>query len=217
MKRTTEKPLKDMRPRPAKASTTSKASKASKASKGSKISNASKTTKASRKPLARAALVPVAPRVITLTSGHRVEIDEQRAGETLTIRSSGGQTMLSVHLTDAGPVVTLSGATLEIVAAGSLALRCDHFDLKAGSASINVAGDLMERVGGNADRQAAGTSTLAARAIGIEAAPGGVSITANDDVDVKGERVRLNSEDPPMPLSWDEYQARQQIAPKRLP
>ena len=161
--------------------------------------------------------MPVAPRVIALASGHRVEIEERPAGETLVIRSNGGQAMLSIRLTDAGPVVTLSGAALEIAAAGSLALRCEHFDLQAGSASINVAGDLVERVAGNASRQAAGTSTLAARSVGIEATPGGVSIRANDDVDVKGERVRLNSEDPPMPLSWEEFQAGQQNAPKRLP
>lgn len=214
MKRRALKPVNDRRPRPGKAS---KAPKTSKASKTSKVSKVIKASKVSRKKPARAALVPAAPRVLALASGHRVEIEEHRAGETLTIRSSGGQAMLSVRLTDAGPVVTLSGAALEIAAAGSIALRCDHFDVRAGSASIDVAGDLVERVGGNATRQATGTSTLAARSVGIDAAPGGVSITANDDVDVKGERVRLNSEDPPMPLSWEEFQAAQQSPPKRLP
>jgi hypothetical protein len=211
MKRATQKAAKDRPTRPVKASKTRKTSKTPKAQK------AQKAQKVSRKKSPRAALVPAAPRVLALASGHQIEIEERSAGETLTIRSSGGQAMLSVRLTDAGPVVTLSGAALEIAAAGSLALRCDHFDVKAGSASIEVAGDLVERVGGDATRQATGTSTLAARSIGIDAAPGGVSIVANDDVDVKGERVRLNSEDPPMPLSWEEFQAAQQGAPKRLP
>lgn len=39
-------------------------------------------------------------------------------------------------------------------------------------------------------------------------AGGGIDLRANDDVTIAGERVRLNSDDPPMPISWEESLAR---------
>ena len=42
----------------------------------------------------------------------------------------------------------------------------------------------------------------------MDARPGGIELRANDDVRVTGERVLLNSDDPPMPLTWEEYEAR---------
>ena len=38
-------------------------------------------------------------------------------------------------------------------------------------------------------------------------------LRANDDVAINGERVRLNSDDPPMPLTWEEFRARQAAPP----
>jgi hypothetical protein len=147
--------------------------------------------------------------IVTFRSGHQAEIVSGRSEESLTLRTRDGQLMLAIEMTDQGPLLRLSGGALQISAASTLSLEAKHLELSAESVAVNVRDDLVERVGGDASREVAGSSSLRARDVGIEATRGGVAVHANDDVDVKGERVRLNSDDPPMPVSWDEFRERQ--------
>lgn len=150
-----------------------------------------------------------APTVVALRSGHEVEIRERGREGSLSIRSSGGEILLSVRITEQGPVISLSGASIEIKADKHLALSCETLAIEATEdASIEVGGGLHERVRGCVVREAGRSSRTSAREVKIDASPGGVVIEANDDVDIKGERVRLNSDDPPMPLTREEHRAR---------
>ncbi|WP_434045857.1 MULTISPECIES: hypothetical protein [Sorangium] len=168
---------------------------------------------------AAAALAPVpgaalaAPARVVLASGRSIEIAEEGAEERIQIRAAAGQLLVSIRLTDEGPVLSLSGASLEIAAAKTLSLSCDTLRIQASQdAAVEVGGSLHERVRGSVVREAGKSARTTAREVRLEASPGGVEIRANDDVDIVGERVRLNSEDPPMPLSWEEFRARQALA-----
>ncbi|WP_437572021.1 hypothetical protein [Sorangium sp. So ce542] len=163
-------------------------------------------------PAPGAELAPPA-RVVPLASGRSIEIAEEGAGERIQIRAAAGQILVSIRMTDDGPVLSLAGASLEIAAARTLSLSCDTLQIQAAQdAAIEVGGSLHERVRGSAVREAGRSARTTAREVKLEASPGGVEIRANDDVDIVGERVRLNSEDPPMPLSWEEFRARQALA-----
>ncbi|WP_437999774.1 hypothetical protein WMF26_07560 [Sorangium sp. So ce185] len=163
-------------------------------------------------PAPGAELAPPA-RVVPLASGRSIEIAEEGAGERIQIRAAAGQILVSIRMTDDGPVLSLAGASLEIAAAKTLSLSCDTLQIQAAQdAAIEVGGSLHERVRGSAVREAGRSARTTAREVKVEASPGGVEIRANDDVDIVGERVRLNSEDPPMPLSWEEFRARQALA-----
>ncbi|WP_437939396.1 hypothetical protein [Sorangium sp. So ce341] len=163
-------------------------------------------------PAPGAELAPPA-RVVPLASGRSIEIAEEGAGERIQIRAAAGQILVSIRMTDDGPVLSLAGASLEIAAARTLSLSCDTLQIQAAQdAAIEVGGSLHERVRGSAVREAGRSARTTAREVKVEASPGGVEIRANDDVDIVGERVRLNSEDPPMPLSWEEFRARQALA-----
>ncbi|WP_437690664.1 hypothetical protein [Sorangium sp. So ce176] len=152
-------------------------------------------------------------RVVPLASGRSIEIAEEGAEERIHIRAAAGQLLVSIRLTDEGPVLSLSGASLEIAAAKTLSLSCDTLRIQAAQdAAVEVGGSLHERVRGSVVREAGRSARTTAREVMLEASPGGVEIRANDDVDIVGERVRLNSEDPPMPLSWEEFRARQALA-----
>ncbi len=153
------------------------------------------------------------PLTMTLPSGRSVEAASEGGEDTLRICAPGGTCVLTVQLTDAGPVLRFEGATLQVAATKRLELSCEELSVRAsGGAAIEVGGDLAERVGGSARREVRGTATTAASRVDLEATPGGIDLRANDDVRVQGERVLLNSEDPPMPLTWDEYRARQAAA-----
>ncbi len=152
--------------------------------------------------------------VVTFRSGHRAEIVRDQPSESLTLRTRDGHCMLAIEMTDHGALLRLSGESLEIAASAKLSLRAERLEIAADSASFDIGGDLTERVAGDVRREAQGAAVLGARSLGIEARQGGVAIKANDDVDLQGERVRLNCEDPPMPLSWDEFQERRaKLAP----
>ncbi|WP_437293491.1 hypothetical protein [Sorangium sp. So ce426] len=155
-------------------------------------------------------------RIVPLASGRSLEIAEDEAAERVQIRSAEGQLLLSIRLTDEGPVLSISGASLEIAATKALALSCDTLRIQAAQdADIEVGGSLRERVRGSVARDAGRSARISAQEVQVDASPGGVVIQANDDVAITGERVRLNSDDPPMPLSWEEHRARRAAAATR--
>lgn len=133
------------------------------------------------------------PGTMRLGSGRSVSVVEVAGEERVEIRAASGEMLVCVRLTEQGPVFSITGASLEVTAAKSLSLAAETVRVSAGKHLSLEAGEM---------------SRMKARDVEIEAAPGAVSVRANDDVDIVGERVRLNSEDPPMPHSWEEFRAR---------
>jgi len=151
----------------------------------------------------------LAPQAVVLPSGRAIEVQSAPDMDVLRFRAPSGECVLTIHLTDAGPVVRVAAEALEVRAAKRLSLDCEEFHLRAtGTAAIDVGGDLLERVEGSVHRVARGDAIMEAQHARVEARPGGIELRANDDVRVTGERVLLNSDDPPMPLTWEEYEAR---------
>lgn len=151
----------------------------------------------------------LAPQAVVLPSGRAIEVLSEPDADVLRFRAPNGECVLTIHLTDAGPVVRVTAAALEVSAPKRLSIDCEEFQLRAsGGAAIDVGGDLQERVGGSVHRVARGDAISEAQHVRVDARPGGIELRANDDVRVTGERVLLNSDDPPMPLTWEEYEAR---------
>ena len=148
-----------------------------------------------------------------LPSGRRLEAELDGGGaDVVRIRARDGQCVLTVRITDEGPVLSFSGATLELEAR-RLDVACDDLRLRVGGgAVIDIGGDVDARVAGRASQEIQGDLRTAARSMALEARSGGMTLDANDDVALKGERVLLNSDDPPMPLSMAEYRARRLAA-----
>lgn len=127
----------------------------------------------------------------TFRSGHELAVERDGENEALLIRAVDGDCVLRIEMTADGPVVRLQGSALEVTAATTLALRAEQLQIEATSANIAVEHDL----------------TLTSR-------KGGITVDASDDVDVSGERIRLNSPEHPMPLTWDEFRQRQRALKK---
>jgi hypothetical protein len=122
------------------------------------------------------ALAP-AGAVLPLPSGRRIEAISGADGDLIRVRARSGECVLTVRVTDEGPVLRFSGAAIEL-AAGAIDLSCERLRVRS-------AGEIAMEAGA------------------------GVAIRANDDVALDGERVLLNSADPPMPLTLEEHRARQ--------
>ena len=95
-----------------------------------------------------------------------------------------GAEPLEVTLTPAGPVLRLR-AGLTVAVEGKLALRADELSLQAQTAlDLGSAGSLTLRAGGELRTEA--------RTQAINATGGDVRVTANDDVVMVAERIKLN-------------------------
>src|SRR4051812_14233039 len=74
-----------------------------------------------------------------LPSGRTLVLRIGSAGEDIEIRSAVGELDLRITLTDAGPVVSLRGARVEVDTA-DVAVRCRDFDVQA-SGTVRLASE----------------------------------------------------------------------------
>lgn len=135
-----------------------------------------------------------APQRLALASGRIVEADEDGKGlDRLTIRSATGEVELQICMTEKGPLLRFRAADVELEATRDVKVHCEEFHVKAEKHIVQESGgDLRQRIGGQADVKVRGRMTLAARDTRVQAKRGNVQIEANDDVELLGERIKLN-------------------------
>jgi len=79
----------------------------------------------------------------TLPSGRSVVLRVDNAREEFEIRSPQGEVEVRITLTEAGPVVTLRGARLELEASDTVAINCRRLEVNTvESTRLTSAGDL---------------------------------------------------------------------------
>jgi uncharacterized protein (DUF2345 family) len=66
-----------------------------------------------------------------LDSGRQVLVHSDQKGELLEILERGGEAVVTVRLTDEGPIVTVQGAHLELKSTETLALEAKEVKIKA--------------------------------------------------------------------------------------
>jgi hypothetical protein len=115
---------------------------------------------------------------------HLLRVERTETGGILRLLAVDGSQPLEIEVTAAGPVLRF-GAPLTIAVEGALAIDADTISLRARSA-LNLVSD------GTVSIHAGGELRSSAHAQDIRATLGDVRISANDDVVVDGERIKLN-------------------------
>lgn len=117
-------------------------------------------------------------RVVRLRSGRSVEVEDEGDGaESLAVRAPDGRIELSVRLTDRGPVLSLRAARLVLEGEHAVDVECEDFRVRARNA---------------VDLSAGGDARVEGHGVMLESRRADVSLQANDDVRLDGERVLLN-------------------------
>ena len=131
---------------------------------------------------------------MALSSGRVIEADAEGLGrDRLTIRSKTGEVELEICLTEKGPLLRFRAADVELEATREVKVQCEDFVVQAKKDIVQESGgDLRQRIGGRADVKVRRKMTLAAAEARLVAKRGNVEIEANDDVEVVGERIKLN-------------------------
>jgi len=112
---------------------------------------------------------------MSVALGHGRTVEIARGNDDiLEIRTGAGELELAIVLTAEGPKLRLRAADLELVAARNIRIKCQSFELEAQESARLVS------------------------------PRGQITLAANDDIDLRGERILLNADAQPMPTDWDE-------------
>lgn len=145
-----------------------------------------------------------ATRRVSLRSGYAIETAPSGGGEVLTIYATDGQACLEIVLTPAGPIVQVRAAALRVAAEGALSLECEQFVVRAErDIRMQAGSSIVQSAGDNVETSAGGLISSEGHAQHLRARLGDVRLQANDDVELDGERILLNSPKDPRHVALD--------------
>ena len=128
---------------------------------------------------------PAAREIVDLAGQQRLLVQRSPQGDRVQFLSAEGAVTLKVSITEQGPVLRFEGASLMLQATGKLAIEADQLVLHGErGVALTTNGDLALRASGDLHSEARIQTVTATR--------GDVSLTANDDVTMVGERIRMN-------------------------
>lgn len=122
---------------------------------------------------------------VALVGDHTMRLIRDPGRDVLRVEGGDGRLRVSVAVTDAGVSIELDGAELMLRSSGTISLEAERLALR-GREGLSL------ESGGDLDIRAEGVLASDARTQRIEARTGDVSVRANDDVRLDGERIKMN-------------------------
>ncbi len=130
---------------------------------------------------------------LRLASGRRAEFTRRDGDDVLTVSAVDGRVELSVRFTAAGPVLSFEAAGLRLGSPGEITVACERFRVEATeSVVLHSAGNIEAAADGEAVMRAGGATRVEGHAVEVRSRRGSLDLKANDDVRVRGERIKLN-------------------------
>lgn len=128
-----------------------------------------------------------------LGSGRKIVAEPGERGDVVRIESASGEVELQITMTESGPLLSFRAADVRLASEGTMRLDCKRLDVRAEEGIRHATGgNLEEVVHGDKVSRVKGTSAALARRTLIESKRGDVKLVANDDIQLLGERVKLN-------------------------
>ena len=146
---------------------------------------------------------PVPAAAVQLTSGRRYDIEAGADADRLVVRSRTGDVVLRIEVTDAGPVLSFSGATVDLHATRTLRMAAEQIQIEAsGDVALSAGGSLREQVAGDHHTRVAGDERVEAANVQVQASDGAVGVRAMKKIALDGEHIGLNDDPAPQPFPW---------------
>lgn len=149
---------------------------------------------------------PVSNAAVVLASGRRYELEAgANDADRLVIRARGGEVVLRIEVTDAGPVLSFSGASIDLQATQRLRLAAREVCVEAtGDVSLSAGGSVRESIAGDHHTRVAGDERVEAANVQLQANEGAVGVRAIGRIALDGEHIGLNDDPLPKPFEWSE-------------
>jgi hypothetical protein len=136
-----------------------------------------------------------------LRLGYALRVADSASGDSvLSLQDRDGRLLMRLTLTSDGPVLEIESRSLAITSHGPLRLDCERMEINAERDVTIRAQHLRQEVREDAALAAGGLITTEGLAQHHRARLGDMTLRANDDVCLDGERVRLNSPQPARPV-----------------
>lgn len=123
---------------------------------------------------------------IALTASHMLEVARAEGRDVLRVLTPDGRAGVHITITPQGIALHVAGGDLTLRSDGALNLQAETLALH-GKRGVSITSE------GDARMEVTGDLTTEARIQNIRARLGNVNVTANDDVKLAGERIRLNT------------------------
>ena len=123
---------------------------------------------------------------LALAGHHVLEVERSAGKDVLRVLTPDRAAGLSITITSQGISVQVGGADVLLQTTGKLAIDAGELSLH-GKQGVSITS------GGDATLKVAGDLHSEARIQNIRARLGNVNLSANDDVKLTGERIKLNS------------------------
>ena len=148
---------------------------------------------------------PVPSAAVVLTSGRRYDLEAGADADRLVIRARDGEIVLRIQVTDAGPVLSFSGASIDLEATRRLRLTAQEVSIEAtGDVALTTGGSLRETIAGDHHTRVTGDERVEAANVQLQASTGSVGVRAMERIALDGEHVGLNDDPLPRPFGWSE-------------
>jgi hypothetical protein len=122
--------------------------------------------------------------------GFELALESGAAQEKLQLRAPGGEMCLEIRLARHGVEVSIAAAEIALSTKSSLRVDCQ-------SIAFNAQEDIAISSQGSLRLASAKQLSIESRSVAVASTLGDLSLCANDDVRIEGERIRLNSPDLP--------------------
>ena len=128
---------------------------------------------------------------IAFSTGDRIFIDTTK--EKLELFDKNGMLQMTIDVKEKGLMIQVNAASINLNATEELNLSGKKINITAAEqVNIKTKGNLVQQVDKDALMEVGGTNKMLAMVQKITATLGDVSIKANDDVKLNGERVKMN-------------------------
>lgn len=160
------------------------------------------------------------PTSIRIGLGWTATLAPTPAGVTLRMEHAvhGEPVEIEVTLSASGPVIRARAPSIEMSTDGSIDAHCRRFSVHATESieltsrdDVRIEADVLEVLGreqvsvtsgGDLTQTVRGASRIEASRVSVHATRGDVALKANDDVQLKGELILLNTDRPEPQPDW---------------
>ena len=128
-----------------------------------------------------------------LKGGHILVIEDKLEGDEITLSNGKGTTLFTFTLSEDSTTLKVSAENIHFSAEKSIKITADDIEIESSKdTKISCQGDLKSYTKGDTMMLSEGEKLDIAKIQTIKSDLGNVDIVANDDVTLKGERVKLN-------------------------
>ena len=128
-----------------------------------------------------------------LRKGHSLAVHSENDSDIVRVRNAKGLVLFTIEVSNKGATLNIEAENISIAAKNKLHLSAEEVNISSQKQLfVKSEGSFNQYVRGNKTIETQGENYETAKTQCIKASLGDIKLTANDDIKLNGERVKLN-------------------------